>query len=119
MLTWSIGILSFLILTLTLHASVYIFRSIWFRFWASRKMSNLEKRILYVHGSYDVKWSISLIVMLVLCFVLFQLIGFKVQSWWSILCAFLFGLLLWGNYRTLNTEKERLKKQVLLFREEE
>ena len=110
-LIWLIRGLSFAVLVLTLYATVNIFQSIWFRFYGSRDMSDREKREFYVENKHDIKWALSLAIMSLLGFILFQLIGLKDQSWLDLLCAFLFGFLLWGNYRTLNTEKERLKRK--------
>lgn len=101
-------VLSFLILILTLYAIANIFQSMWFRFYRSRYMSDRAKREFYVEKKYDVKWSFSITVALALGSVLSQLIGLQGQIWLELLCTFLFGFLLWGNYRTLNMERERL-----------
>ena len=117
-LVWLIRVLSFAILILTLYATVNIFQSIWFRFYGSRNMSDWEKREFHVKNKYDVKWSFSMTIVLLLGSVLSQFIGLQGQVWLELLCAFLFWFLFWGNYRTLtmlknflNKEKERLKRK--------
>ncbi len=110
-LDWLVRGLSFTILILTLYAIANIFQSIRFRFWASRKMSDKEKREFYVEKKYDIKWSFSMTIGLLLGSVLSQLIGLQGQVWLELLCTFLFWLLFWGNYRTLNTEKKRLNRK--------
>lgn len=115
---WLVKGLSFAELILVLYATVNIFQSMWFRFYGSRNMSDREKREFHVENKYDVKWSFSMTVVLLLGSVLSQLIGLQGQVWLELLCAFLFWLLFWGNYRTLtilknflNEEKERLKRK--------
>lgn len=103
--------LSFTILILSIYATVNIYKSMWLSYWASRYMDDRQKREFYVKNKYDIKWAFCMMIMLLLVFVLFQMIGLKNQSWVGLLCAFLFGFLLWGNYRTLNIDKERLKRK--------
>ena len=96
---------------LTIYATVTIFKSIWFRFWSSRHMNDRQKREFYVKNRYDIKWTSCTMVASLLGFILFQISGLKDLSWWNLLCTFLWGLLLWGNSRTLNMEKDRLKRK--------
>ncbi|MDP3800132.1 MAG: hypothetical protein Q8Q90_01785 [bacterium] len=110
-LVWFIKILSFTILMLTIYATVTVFKGIWFRFWASRHMDDRQKRELYVKNRYDIKWTSCMVVICLLSFVKDRMIGLNDQSWWNLFCAFLFGLLLWGSYGTLNIEKKRLKRK--------
>ena len=110
-LVWLIRGLSFAILILIMYATVNIIQSTWFRFYGSRSMSDREKREFYVEKKYDIKWSSCTMVALLLGSILSQLLGLYRQVWWELLCVFLFWFLLWGNYRTLNIEKERLKKK--------
>lgn len=111
LLVWSVKVLSFAILMLTIYATVNIFQSIWFRFWLSRRMDERERLSFYVNKRYDVKSSFCMMVMCLLSSVLMRLIGLKDLSWWNLLCFFLFWILFWGNSRTLNIEKERLKRK--------
>lgn len=110
-LIWLIRGISFAVIILTIYATVNIFKSIWFRFWLSRHMNDCQKRELYVKNRYDIKWSSCAVIVCLMSFVKDRMIGLGDQSWWNFLCALLFGLLLWGNYKTLNTEKERLNKK--------
>lgn len=110
-LIWLIRGLSFLVLILTLYATANILQSIWFRFWSSRSMSDEEKVKFYVAQKCDVKWSLTLTLVCLLGVPLSVLIGLPKQIGWHFLCSFLFGFLLWGNYRTLKIEKDRLKRK--------
>lgn len=111
MLVWCVRILSFAILMLTIYATVTIFKSIWFRFWSSHRMDEREKLSFYVNRRYDIKWTSCMVVMCLLSFVKDRMIGFNNQSWLNLLLAFLFGLLLWGNYRNLNIDQKRLERK--------
>lgn len=96
---------------LTIYGTVNIFKSMWFRFWSSQDMDDRQKRELYVKNNYDIKWTSCAVAMCLLSFVKDWMIGLNNQSWWNLLCAFLFGLLLWGNLRTLDIDKKRLKRK--------
>ena len=108
MLVWFVKILSFTIFMLTIYATVNIFQSISFKFWSGRHMNDQQKREFQVKNKYDVKWSFSFTVMSLLGFVHYQVVGFIDLSWWYLLVAFLFLILFWGNYRTLNMLKDYL-----------
>ena len=108
---WLIRGLSFVDLILTLYATVNIFQSIWFRFWGNKAMSDREKRAFYVENKFDLKWPLALIAVSILGFFIFQLTGAKDLSRWNLLCALLFGLLLWGNFKTYDFEKQRLNRK--------
>lgn len=108
---WLIRGLTFADLILTLYATANIFQSIWFRFWGSKTMSDQEKREFFIEKKFDLKWPLALIVVSILGFFIFQLTGAKDLSWWNLLYALLFGLLLWGNFKTYNFEKQRLDRK--------
>lgn len=105
MLIWSVRILSFAILILTIYATVTIFKSTWFRFWSSRKMDDQEKREFYVKNKYDIKWSLALMGVCLLGAVLSIILGLSHQAGWNLLCAFLFWLLSWGTLKTYEPKK--------------
>ncbi|MBI2674633.1 MAG: hypothetical protein HYX22_02765 [Candidatus Yanofskybacteria bacterium] len=111
-LIWSIRVISFVALVLTIYATVNILQSIWFRFWSSRAMDDREKREFYVRTRYDVKWSFSLAVVMMLGSLMFQLMGLIKPAGLMLLLFFLFCLLFWGNYRTLKIEIERERRRL-------
>ena len=106
---WMIRILSFTILMLTIYATATIFKSIWFKLWSSRTMSDKEKREFYVSKKYDIKWPLCFMVATLLGCVIFQLNYRSDLAILNLICSLLFGLLWWGNYRTLNIERRRLE----------
>lgn len=108
---WLVRGLTFADLVLTLYATANIFQSIWFRLWGSKTMSDREKREFFIEKKFDLKWPLAFVVMCIFGFFIFQLTGAKNVSWWNLLCALLFGLLLWGNYRTYDFEKQRLNRK--------
>lgn len=105
---WVIKGLSFIILILTLYAGIKIFQSMWFRFYQNKKMSDRKKREFYVNAGYDIKWSLALTVVCFLGVPLSILLGRTGQVPWNFICALGFGLLFWGNYRTIDKERKRL-----------
>ncbi|MEK7138669.1 MAG: hypothetical protein AAB799_00630 [Patescibacteria group bacterium] len=107
----AVGVLSFLILVLTLFATVNILLSIWFRFWKSKNMSESEKREVYVRQRYDIKWSLSLAFVGVLSALMFQLFGLGLLANLNLLVSLLFWLLFWGNHVTWSVEKKRLDRK--------
>lgn len=104
-------VLSFWILILTVYATANIFQSIWFRFYLSQHMGDRQKREFYVKQRYDIKWTFTFLVAFLLAVPLDFLIGVPYQAWWNLLCAFLFWLLLWGNLKTHDFEKQRLDRK--------
>ena len=110
-LVYLIRILGFANLLFSIYATVNIFQSIRFRFWVSRDMDDMTKREFYVQNRFDLKWPFCLIVVCVLGSVVFNLNGRSGLAFLELVCAFLFWLLLWGNYRTLNLEIERLNRK--------
>ena len=110
-LIWLIKGLSFVELILVLYATANILQSIWFRFYGSRNISDQEKREFYVEKKYDIKWTFSMMVAMLFGSMVSLLSGRREEVLWMLICAFLFGLLLWGAYRTLDIDKKRLDRK--------
>lgn len=110
-MVYLIRILGFVSLPLVIYATVNILQSIWFRFWGSRNMDDRAKREFYIQKKYDIKWTFCLTIVCILGSIIFWLSSRSDLAFLELLCAYLFWLLLWGNYRTLNLERERLNKK--------
>lgn len=73
-------------------------------------MGDKAKKEHYVRNKYDVKWSCALTFVAMLGSLMFQIMGIGWLSGWNLFISLLFWLLFWGNYRTLNAEKQRLER---------
>lgn len=111
LITYLMHIMTVATIILTLYATVNIIQSIRFRFWGSRDMDDRAKRESYVRNRYDVKWSLSFVIICGLGSIIFRLCGSSNLAFLELVMAFLFLLLWWGNCRTLNLEKERLNRK--------
>lgn len=108
---WPVRVISFVSLVIALYATANIFQSMWFRFWSSRTIDDRTKREFYVRKKYDVKWSLSLVIVAMLGYINSLLVGLSALNNWYLLVTLLFLILFWGNHRVLNIEKRRLERK--------